>query len=116
MTGGAARLRAALDTLGWSGRPLAGRLRINECTLRRWVAGQVAPPPDILEWLERCASFVRANPPPVRVKRKGGRPRKGAQTLLPPVKAPFSMAAMAGPDPLRATRQRQMAEASRGRV
>lgn len=58
------RLRNALTTMRWGYVALANELRVNERTVRRWVAGRNEPPPDILAWLEEMAAFVESHPPP----------------------------------------------------
>lgn len=61
-----ARLSAALAPIHWGPVDLARKLNINERTVRRWLAGQNEPPPNILAWLEAVAAFHLANPPPER--------------------------------------------------
>lgn len=58
------RFLAALGALHWGPVVLSELLDVNERTVRRWIAGQNDPPPAVLEWLEKLAAFVEANPPP----------------------------------------------------
>lgn len=58
------RLHAALGALHWGPVVLSELIDVNERTVRRWMAGQNDPQPAVLEWLERLAAFVDANPPP----------------------------------------------------
>lgn len=62
----AARLRAALDRLHWSGRALAAILEQDERKVRRWAAGVYNPPEAVLVWLEILADFHDAHPAPDR--------------------------------------------------
>lgn len=65
----ATRLHAALTALRWSGRSLAIHIGLNERTVRRWHAGTSPLPPNILQWLERLATFHNQNPPPAGKER-----------------------------------------------
>ncbi len=60
----AARLRAALDALGWSQRELARRLVQDERTVRRWASGEHPCPEAVLAWLEALAAVYETMPPP----------------------------------------------------
>lgn len=60
------RLRAALDAIRWSGHLLGRLLRVDERTVRRWLAGQYPVPDDVLAWLETLAAFHQRHPPPGR--------------------------------------------------
>ena len=62
------RLRSALDRLHWGGQSLATILGVNERTVRRWCAGQNDAPQAVLDWLDRLAAFVDANPAPTKSK------------------------------------------------
>lgn len=77
------RLRAALTTLHWSQRALAGILRIDERQVRRWAQGDYEPPPDLLAWLSRLAAFHEANPAPGGGGEVGDHAKNPAVTLLP---------------------------------
>ena len=48
-------LRAALQSLGWSGRDLARRCGVGEGTPRNWLSGRYPIPPAIAEWLADLA-------------------------------------------------------------
>lgn len=58
------RLHAALATLHWSQRGLAGILRVDERQVRRWAQGAYEPPDEVLTWLETLAAFHEAHPVP----------------------------------------------------
>ena len=62
----AARLRAALTTLNWSGRSLARIIGEDERKVRRWASGDYEPPDQLLVWLETLAAFHDKNPPPAK--------------------------------------------------
>lgn len=51
----ATRLRAALQSIGWSQHHLARTLAVDERTVRRWCAGDYAVPVDVLAYVERLA-------------------------------------------------------------
>lgn len=63
MTG--AELAAALQTIGWSQRELARRLKVGETQVRRWVAGAAPMPPALMAWLAKAAAWHAKHPPPV---------------------------------------------------
>ncbi len=73
---------AALRVIGWSTREFARRVDCDDRTARRWIAGTLAMPepllnwlvelvyqkqampPAVLEWLELWERFQADNPPP----------------------------------------------------
>lgn len=62
MTG--AELVAALDTIGWSNRKLAKRLRCDEIRIRRWIQDVSQVPPSVAKWLSTLAAFHERHPAP----------------------------------------------------
>lgn len=63
------RLRAALTTLRWSQRLLAGILGKDERQVRRWATGVYSPPSNVLAWLELLAEFHHTHPSPCEPSR-----------------------------------------------
>jgi ribosome-binding protein aMBF1 (putative translation factor) len=60
------RLRECLALLRWSQRGLADALAMDERQVRRWATGAAVIPEQVAAWLERRASAMAADPPPVR--------------------------------------------------
>lgn len=60
----AARLRASLDSVGWSQRALAAILGEDERKVRRWLQGAYEPPGAVVAWMERLAQAHDDNPAP----------------------------------------------------
>lgn len=56
----AARVRAALDVLGWSSRAIADHLGVTDVKVRRWKSGKEDCPERVLVWLEAKADLARA--------------------------------------------------------
>jgi len=52
-----ARLRVALNTIGWAKRQLARRVDVDEHEVRRWESGEHEVPAPIAEWLELLTEF-----------------------------------------------------------
>lgn len=61
-------LRTYREAIGWTILHLAGKLRVDRRTIRRWENGETNPNPRDIAWLERLARFHADNPPPVREK------------------------------------------------
>ena len=57
-------LAAILRKIGWSAREFAGRLRCDETTVRRMLAGRRPIPPDLARWAERAARWHETWPVP----------------------------------------------------
>ena len=55
------RLRECRSLLGWSANHLAGRLGINERTVRRMEAGTAQIPAPLADWLERRSAALLAD-------------------------------------------------------
>jgi hypothetical protein len=64
-----ARLAEILDLLRWSAYALAAETRVNDRTVRRWLAGDYPIPETIEHWLERLAA-AHADLPAPPAKRK----------------------------------------------
>ncbi len=62
------RFHECLDILGWSQRGFAEMIRRDPRQIRRWAAGQYSIPDDVGAWLERRATAMQADPPPLPVK------------------------------------------------
>lgn len=60
----AARLRLALDAVGWSLSTLARRAGVSVRLAQYWLSGQYEPPEPTLAWLETLAAFHEAHPVP----------------------------------------------------
>jgi hypothetical protein len=58
-----ARLRAALQTLGWGVRDMAEAAGYNDRRVRYWCADNPSPPAEVLAWIENLAAS-QANKPP----------------------------------------------------
>jgi hypothetical protein len=56
-------LSDVLRRIGWSSTYLAGRLGIQETTVRRWLSGHREVPPNVGEWLEEVATLMDKAPP-----------------------------------------------------
>ncbi|MXV44300.1 nuclease [Saccharibacter sp. 17.LH.SD] len=61
------RFRECLLLMHWSQRGFARIVDRAEATVRQWARGKVTIPSDVAEWLEKGASFIESNPPPVRL-------------------------------------------------
>lgn len=61
----ATRMSAALGLLRWTASDVSLLCRVNERTVRRWLAGTYEPPQAVLDWLEALAAVHRHTPPPV---------------------------------------------------
>jgi transcriptional regulator with XRE-family HTH domain len=59
-----AEFSAALVSIGWSQRQLAGRLKCDQKMASRWSSGAAAVPPSIATWLTQLATAHRLYPPP----------------------------------------------------
>lgn len=62
------RFKYCLDTLHWTQRLFAQRLGRSEGNIRQWAYGRVTIPNDVASWLEKAASFMEDNPPPLKEK------------------------------------------------
>lgn len=60
----------ALARLGWNNATLANTLGCNEKLVRKWLAGEIKPPLEILLWLQSLIAFVEAHPAPDWRQRK----------------------------------------------
>ncbi len=60
------QLRECLALLRWSQRGLAAALTMDERQVRRWATGEALIPEHIAAWLERRATAMAADPPPLR--------------------------------------------------
>lgn len=60
----ASRLRAALDTLGWTQRYLAWRTFSHEASIAAMCRNKQRAPPRLIEWLEAAAAHLKAHPLP----------------------------------------------------
>ena len=59
-------LRAALDTLGWSGRHLAKLLACDPAYPSDWTCGKTPVPPAVTAWLQRLVAAHARHPAPSR--------------------------------------------------
>jgi hypothetical protein len=70
-------LRDALHELHWSQRGLAEILRCDDRLVRRWISGELAAPPEVVEWLQDLADLHSSLPPPAAWRRRAS-PGKAA--------------------------------------
>ena len=63
MTG--SELLAALDTIGWSARTLAGRCDVRQTTVQRWAHDMQRIPPPVAKWVCQLAKYHAAHPAPI---------------------------------------------------
>ncbi len=61
----APEFRAALVALGWSERHLADQLGCSPSLVHKWGRGTLAVPADVAGWVDRTATYMRDNPPPM---------------------------------------------------
>jgi hypothetical protein len=65
-------ISAALDVLCWGPHALARASGYNERTCRRWIAGELDPPDDVVIWITDLARLHLARPPPPKPLRLVG--------------------------------------------
>ena len=53
-----------MQKAGWSRLETARRFRVNERTIRRWIAGTSRVPPPIMEYMGVVCAILDKHPPP----------------------------------------------------
>lgn len=63
------RLNAAMAFSPLDGPALTRMLGCHKSTVHRWISRQANPPTNVVEWVERLAAFLAANPAPATWRR-----------------------------------------------
>lgn len=66
------RFEALRNEIGWSNRTIARKAGYSFASVDYWAEHGKAPA-SVLAWMEAIAAFLKACPPPIAKKRRGGR-------------------------------------------